>query len=95
MRLRRLALATLAAVLLLSALGLVAWRQARALERLEELDGLERGISLLLAERDELQSRVRALESRGHVGPAARDRLGMRTPSDEAGEIVLLPGVTP
>ena len=95
MRQRRLALATLAAFLLLSALGLVAWRQARALERLEELDRLERGISLLLAERDEIQSRVRALESRGRVGPAARNRLGMRTPRDEAGEIVLLPGVMP
>ncbi|MSR23334.1 MAG: hypothetical protein EXR92_07320 [Gemmatimonadetes bacterium] len=88
-------LVALAVALLLSALSLVTWRQARALERLEELDGLKRESSLLTAERNELESRVQVLESRGRVVRTARERLGMRTPSDGAGEIVLLPGATP
>jgi hypothetical protein len=88
--------AALAVALLLSALSLVAWRQSRALDRLEELDRLEGAISLLTADRDALQSRVQVLESRGHVVPEAGERLDMRIPSDEAGEIiVLLPGATP
>ena len=88
-------LAALSVALLFAALSLVAWRQARALDRLEELDGLTREISLLTAERNQLETRVQLLESRARVVPAARERLGMRTPTDEAGEIVLLPGSLP
>jgi cell division protein FtsL len=88
-------LTALSVALLLAALSLVTWRQARALERLAELDRLEREVSLLTAERNALESRIQVLESRGRVVPAARERLGMRTPSDEAGEIILLSGATP
>jgi cell division protein FtsL len=86
-------LTVLTVALLLAGLSLVTWRQARALESLAELDHLRREISLLTAERNDLENRVQVLESRGRVVPAARDRLDMRTPN--AGEIVLLSGGTP
>jgi cell division protein FtsB len=90
MKLTGASLFALAVALLLAALSLVAWRQARSLDRLAELAELEAGISLLTAERSELEGRVQLLQSRGRVVPAAREDLGMRAPRDEAGEIVLL-----
>ena len=80
----------LATAVLLASLSLVAWRQARALESLESLDGLRREWTLAQAEREELELRVHEMESRGRIVPEARRRLGMRIP--EAAEIVLLPG---
>jgi cell division protein FtsL len=88
-------LVALAAALLLASLSLVTWRQARALEELAELDGLRREISLLEAERTDLETRIQALESRGRVLRAASERLGMRRPNDASGEIVLLSGTEP
>lgn len=85
----RVAQATLATVGLIMALGLVVWRQGRALEALAELDGARREKGLLIAEQSELARRIQVLESRAHVVPEARRRLGMRTP--EAAEIVILP----
>lgn len=85
-------LVVLAVALLLAALSLVTWRQSRALEDLAELDHLRREISLMSAERNELERRIQSLESRGSVVPAARERLRMRAPTAE--EIVLLPGLT-
>ena len=82
--------AALAIAALLAALSLVAWRQARAFEALGELDQVRRQISLAEAERAELYRRLQYLESRGRVVPAARERLGMKTP--EASEIVMLNG---
>lgn len=73
---------------LLLSLSLVTWRQSRAREVMAELDGLHREISLVQAERGALERRIQSLESRGHVVPAARERLGMRTPG--AASIVLL-----
>jgi cell division protein FtsL len=90
MRLSAPLFTVLTVALLLASLSLVTWRQSRALEGLAELDSLRREISLLMAERYELDSRVQVLESRGRVVPAARDLLDMRTPN--AGEIVLLQG---
>lgn len=90
---RRLAgtsLVALATAILLASLSLVAWRQARALESLESLDGLRRDLTLAQAEREELELRVHELESRGRIVPEARRRLGMRVP--DAAEIVILPG---
>ncbi|TVP47307.1 MAG: hypothetical protein EA350_05530 [Gemmatimonadales bacterium] len=75
------------AALLLS-LSLVTWRQSRAREAMAELDALHREISLVRAERAAFERRIQSLESRGHVVPAARERLGMRTPG--AANIVLL-----
>lgn len=75
---------------LVLALSFVTWRQTRALEALAELDRVERDISLLRAERGELERRIQTLESRGRIVPVAREWLGMRTPS--ADEIVLFSG---
>lgn len=76
----------LAAVL--AALSLVTWRQSRAREVLAELDRVQREISLVQAERAELERRIQTLQSRGHVVPAARERLGLVLP--DAAQIVLL-----
>jgi cell division protein FtsL len=83
--------AALGMALLLAALSLVTWRQARAREALADLDGLRRELSLMAAERNDLGNRIQVLESRGRVVPAARDGLGMRTP--DGAEIVWLAGV--
>lgn len=86
-------LTALSVAALLAALSLVTWRQARAREALVELDRLEREISLVDSERSELVRRLQTLESRSWIVPAARERLGMRTP--RADEIVLLAGDEP
>ncbi len=83
-------LATFGVALLLLALGLVTWRQARSLEGLATLDDLRGDISLMTAETNELENRIRRLESRGHIVQVARERLGMYAPG--SAEIVLLPG---
>jgi cell division protein FtsL len=88
-------LVTFAAALLLAALSLVTWRQARALETLAELDRLRNEISILTAEHNQLENLLQSLESRGRVTQEASDHLGMRRPNDMAGEIVLLSGVAP
>ena len=80
----------LAAAAFLASLSLVAWRQGRALELLEEQDRVQREWALGVAEQDELQRRVRSLESRGYVVPEAQRRMGMRMPA--ASEIVILAG---
>lgn len=84
-------LATASVGLLLAALSLVTWRQSRAHEALEALDSLRSEISLMSAERNEIENRIRRLESRGYVVPAAETRLGMYAPT--AAEIVLLSGL--
>lgn len=83
----------LVAAALLAALSLVTWRQARVRESLEELDRLRREISLVDAERTELEHRIQTLERRSRIVREARERLDMRPPA--AGEIVLLPEVRP
>lgn len=83
-------LATVSVGLLLAALSLVTWRQSRAHEALGMLDELRSEISLVTAERNELENQIRRLESRGYVVPAAEERLGMYAPT--AAEIVLLSG---
>lgn len=85
--------AGVAVVALLGSLGLVSWRQARGLEALAELDRVRTERGLIVAESAELERRIQVLESRARVVPAARRRLGMRTP--DATEIVILPGETP
>ena len=83
----------LAVAVLLAALSFVTWRQSRTLEALAALDDVRHARALAEAERTDLRQRIQVLESRGHVVPAARERLGMHSP--EASEIVLLPGDTP
>jgi cell division protein FtsL len=76
------------AALLLVSLSLVTWRQSRAREALANLDRIQREISLVEAERADLDRRIEILESRRHVTLAAQERLGMHNPA--ANEIVLL-----
>jgi cell division protein FtsL len=89
----RRARTVVAVAVLLASLGLVAWRQGRALEALAELDRVHGERALLTAEKTELERRAQALASRGRVLPEARVRLGLRTP--EASEIVILRGEAP
>jgi cell division protein FtsL len=89
-RLAGTSMVALATAALLASLSLVTWRQARAMESLEKLDGLRRELSLGESERADLLSSVRVLESRGRVVPEAREELGMRMP--DASEIVILAG---
>ena len=77
-------------VVLLGALGMVTWRQSRALESLAWLDELHRQISVVAAERVDLERKILVLESRARVVPEARERLGMHIP--EGAELVWLPG---
>lgn len=74
--------------LLLASLGLVVWRQSRALESLRQLDAVRQERALLEAERSILLGRIQRLESRGRIVEAA-SRLGLRIPA--GGEIVVLP----
>lgn len=79
-----------AVVALLGSLNLVTWRQSRALEVLGRLDDVRSQISVAEAERVDVQRRIQVLESRAHVAPTARKRLGMHTAA--ASELVILPG---
>jgi cell division protein FtsL len=78
---------------LLAALSLVTWRQARVRDALRDLEELRREVSLARAEQDELEQRIRFLESRSRVVSGARERLGMRTPT--SAEIIFLSGDEP
>jgi len=89
-RLAGTSVVALAVSVLLASLSLVAWRQARAMETLEEVDSLRRELTLGEAEMADLQRRVNVLESRGRVVAEAGERLGMRRAS--ASEIVILSG---
>ena len=77
---------------LLSALGLVTWRQSRAFEALAELDGIERSLSLAKSEHTELLGRIQALDNRTRISSVAQERLGMHRPDDS--EMVTLSGRT-
>jgi len=83
-------LVAIAVAAFLGSLSLVAWRQVRALEVLEELEAIRNEEALAAAELTDLESRVRYLESFGRVVPEARERLGMHLPGGS--EMVILPG---
>ena len=83
----RLALAFAA---LLMSMGLVVWRQSRALELGRDLDQLRTARAIAESERSELSRRIEYLESRGRVVEDAA-RIGLRVPSTDGGEIVILP----
>lgn len=80
----------LAVTAFLLSLGLVTWRQSRALETLAELDAARREASVAAAEVVELEREIQFLVSRGRVVPAAEELLGMHTP--DASELVILAG---
>lgn len=81
-RLTGTSLMALSLAALLGSLSFVAWRQARALEALEQLDEIRAERSLLEAERTELTHRVEYLESRGRIQEDAWSRLRLRVPHD-------------
>lgn len=87
-RLAGTSLVALAISVLLASLSLVAWRQARAIETLEQVDSLRRELTLSEAELADLEQRVTLLESRGWVVPEAGERLEMHVAT--ASEIVYL-----
>lgn len=73
---------------LLGSLGLVTWRQSRALETLAELDAVRQEVSVARAQVVELDRDIQHLTGRSRVVPAARERLGMHTP--DASELEIL-----
>lgn len=73
---------------LLGSLGLVTWRQSRALETLAELDEVRRQASVARAQVVELDREIQVLTSRARVVPEARRRLGMHTPDASELEII-------
>jgi hypothetical protein len=79
---------------LLGSLGLVTWRQSRALETLAELDELRSATSVARAQVVEVGREIQVLSSRARVVPAARARLEMHTP-DGSELVILLAEPTP
>jgi cell division protein FtsL len=75
--------------LLLASLAVVAWRQTEGFAREQALREVQTEREIAEAERVALERRVQALTARARIVRVARERLGMRLPSD--GEIVLLP----
>jgi cell division protein FtsL len=66
----------------------VVWRRSYGIAHTRELQVLENRRRQLVAERASLQSAVRLAASRGRIGDAAEQRLGMRVPSDT--QVVIL-----
>jgi cell division protein FtsL len=80
----------LAVAAFLASLSLVSWRQREALDTMEALETLREESALEASNREELENRIRFLESRGRVVREAETRLGMRRA--EGSDIVHLPG---
>lgn len=93
MRLSGTVKVTFGVAVLLASLSLVAWRQSRAFEAMAALDEIRQETVLAEAERAELETRLRLLESRGWVVPESRARLDLRLPPSS--DIVYLEAVTP
>ena len=77
------------AVVLTLALASVVWRQTVGVERYRELQKLREEASVVRAERDELVTRILALQRRERIVAYAQTRLGMHVARDE--EVVMLP----
>lgn len=80
----------LAVAAFLASLSLVSWRQRQALDTLQRVDSLQQECTLEAATREELENRIRHLESRSRLVAEAERRLGMREASSS--DIVILPG---
>ena len=83
-------LVALAVAAFLASLSLVSWRQRQALDTLGHLEALQQECALEEADRDELEDRIRYLESRGRVVAEVMERLGMR--KAVSADIVFLSG---
>lgn len=73
---------TLALGLFLCTLVIVAWRQSRAFEVMNEVERVSAEIALAAAEGDDLRQRIQYLESLERVVRDAGIRLGMHIPTD-------------
>ncbi len=80
----------LAVAAFLASLSLVSLRQREALDTLSDLDSLREEAAVEVGTREELENRIRVLESRSRVVREAEDRLGMRPALDS--EIIRLSG---
>jgi cell division protein FtsL len=83
-------LVALAVAAFLASLSLVSWRQGKALDTLGHLEELRQECALEAADRNDLESRIRQLESWGWVVSEAENRLGMR--KAVSSDIVYFPG---
>jgi len=81
-RLAGTSMVALAVAAFLASLSLVSWRQRQALDTMERLETLQQEYSLEVASKDELEARIRHLESFGRVVPEAEARLGMHQALD-------------
>ena len=72
----------LAVAAFLASLSLVSWRQREALDTLRDLETLLQETTMETGTREELESRIRFLESRARVIGEAEERLGMRVAQD-------------
>ncbi len=77
------------AVVLTAALASVIWRQTVGVERFRELQKVREETAVVRAERDELTTRIVALQRRERIVAWAQTRLGMHVARDE--EVVMLP----
>lgn len=77
------------AVILTAALASVVWRQGVGVERFRELQKVRDETAVVKAERDELATRIVALQRRDRIVAWAQARLGMHVARDE--EVVMLP----
>ncbi|HYH81313.1 MAG TPA: hypothetical protein VEX86_16030 [Longimicrobium sp.] len=77
------------ALVLTAALASVVWRQTVGVERFRELQKVREETAVVKAERDELVTRIVALQRRERIVTYAQARLGMHVARDE--EVVLLP----
>ena len=85
----------LAAAALMGSLGLVVYRQSRALESLRELDGERRNLVLLESTRATTLREIEKLESRNRIVAVAGERLGLHVPTASEIVILQLPAVAP
>lgn len=76
------------AVILTAALASVVWRQGVGVERFRELQKVREETAVVKAERDELATRIVALQRRERIVAWAQTRLGMHVARDE--EVVML-----
>ena len=73
----------------------VIWRRTLGIARAREIAVLEQRRLQLVAERAQLESAVRRAASRGTIGEAAEEKLGMRVPSDTQVVILARPSAAP
>jgi cell division protein FtsL len=67
----------------------VIWRRAIGLRQADALRTLETRRAELDGEKVKLESQIRMLSSREHLGPIAEQRLHMRVPDDS--QVIVLP----